>query len=181
MKDLEFYLKKVGDYHGHICAGIVYGTRISLAAMKRLGMDPDVKNKNLIVYVEIDRCMTDAVQVLSGCHLGHRSLKYVDYGKFAATFVDTTANRAVRGSIKESFKGSDKIDELIKTVSDLPEEAVVNLKEVKVSIPPLDLPGFPQRRENCSKCGEKISDGREVIKDGIVLCRGCANGNYYTE
>ena len=61
---------------------------MTLAAMKALGMDPAVKNKNLIVYAEIDRCMTDAVQVITGCSLGHRSLKYIDYGKFAATFVD---------------------------------------------------------------------------------------------
>jgi formylmethanofuran dehydrogenase subunit E len=181
MQDFEYYLKKAGDYHGHICAGIVYGTRISLAAMKALGLNPDLKNKNLIVYTEIDRCMTDAVQVISGCHLGHRSMKYVDYGKFAATFVNTDTGKAVRGTIKEDFKSSDDVNELIKTVASLQEDAVVNLQEVKVAIPEIDLPGFPQQKAVCSACGERIMDGREVNKNGAVYCRACANGKYYQQ
>ena len=87
MNEFETYVKKVGDYHGHVCFGIAMGTKMSLAAMKYLDLDPNVKNKNLIVYAEIDRCMTDAIQVITGCTLGHRTLKDVDYGKFAATFV----------------------------------------------------------------------------------------------
>jgi formylmethanofuran dehydrogenase subunit E len=181
MQDFEYYLKKAGDYHGHICAGIVYGTRISLAAMKALGLDPDAKNKNLIVYAEIDRCMTDAVQVISGCHLGHRSMKYVDYGKFAATFVNTDTGKAVRGTIKEDFKSSDDVNELIKTVAGLPEDAVVTLRPVKVEIPDFDLPGFPRRTAVCSICGEKINDGRDVVREGKAYCRACAGGKYYRE
>ena len=181
MQDLEFYLKKAGDFHGHICGGIVFGTTISLAAMKALGLDPDVKNKNLIVYAEIDRCMTDAVQVVSGCHLGHRSLKYIDYGKFAAVFVNTDTGKAVRCTIKDEFISPEEVDELVKKVKNLPEEAVVTLQEVKVDIPETDLPGFPHRTARCSACVEKIMDGREVIKDGKVYCRACANGKYYRE
>lgn len=181
MKEFDYYLKKAGDYHGHICPGIVYGTRISLAAMKMLGLDPDIKHKNLIVYAEIDRCMTDAVQVISGCHLGHRSMKYVDYGKFAATFIDTGSGKAVRGTIKGTFNGSSEVEELIKTVSGLPDETVISLQEVKVEIPELDLPGFPRRTATCSICGERVMDGREIFKDGTVFCRACVNGKYYQE
>ena len=103
MNDFEVYLKKAGDYHGHICAGIALGTKMTLAAMKDLGLNPAVKNKNLIVYAEIDRCMTDAVQVITGCSLGHRSLKYVDYGKFAATFVNLDTGKAVRATHQRKF------------------------------------------------------------------------------
>ncbi len=181
MKEFEDYLKKAGDFHGHICAGIVFGTRISLAAMKALGLDPEVKNKNLIVYAEIDRCMTDAVQVVSGCHLGHRSLKYIDYGKFAATFINTDTEKAFRGTIKESFKSGDDVEALIKTVAGLPEDAVVTLQEVKVEIPETDLPGFPKRTADCAKCGERVMDGRDVNKNGKTYCRACANGKYYKE
>lgn len=181
MKEFEYYLKKAGDFHGHVCTGIVFGTRISLAAMKTLGLDPDVKNKNLIVYAEIDRCMTDAVQVVSGCHMGHRSLKYIDYGKFAATFVNTDTGEAVRGTIKASFKNGDNIEELIKTIARIPEHEVVKLQEVKVDIPETDLPGFPRQSANCSVCGERIMDGREVIKSEKIFCRACAGGKYYRE
>ena len=169
MQDLDFYLKKAGDFHGHICGGIVFGTLISLVSMKALGLDPDVKNKNLIVYAEINRCMTDAVQVVSGCHLGHRSLKYIDYGKFAATFVNTDTGRAFRGTIKDDFISPEAADDLIQKVKNLPATQVVTLQEVKVDIPETDLPGFPHSTARCSVCGEKVMDGRDVKKDGKVF------------
>lgn len=74
------------------------GTRMTIAALRELGMNPHERNRDLIVYVEIDRCMTDAVQAIAGVSVGHRSLKVRDYGKFAATFVDTANNRAIRVS-----------------------------------------------------------------------------------
>ncbi len=120
--NFEFYLKKAGDYHGHICAGIALGTKMTLAAMKALGMDPGVKNKNLIVYAEIDRCMTDAVQVITGCSLGHRSLKYIDYGKFAATFINLETGKALRATIRESFNSNGPIEEVSKIIEQTPDE-----------------------------------------------------------
>jgi iron complex transport system ATP-binding protein len=181
MNDFELYLKKAGDYHGHICAGIALGTKMTLAAMKALGMDPAIKNKNLIVYAEIDRCMTDAVQVITGCSLGHRSLKYADYGKFAATYINTETGKALRASIKESFNSSGPIEETIKLVGQTPAEDFVILKEVRVNISENDLPGFPRNKTNCAVCSERIMDGREIKKGNQDICRACANGKYYQE
>lgn len=181
MNDFEFYLNKAADFHGHACAGIALGTKMSLAAMRALGMDPGVKNKNLIVYVEIDRCMTDAVQTITGCSLGHRSLKYVDYGKFAATFVNLDTGQALRASIKESFHSNGPIEEVARVIAQIPDSELVELQEVKIDIPITDLPGGPQKRAYCMVCGERIMDGREVNRDGKVFCRGCAGGNYYSE
>jgi formylmethanofuran dehydrogenase subunit E len=181
MDDFELYLKKAGDYHGHVCAGIALGTKMTLAAMKVLGMNPGVKNKNLIVYAEIDRCMTDAVQVITGCSLGHRSLKYVDYGKFAATFVNLETGKALRASIKESFKSDGPIEEVSRIISRTPDNEMVILQEVKIDISETDLPGSPKKRAYCSICGERVMDGRDVTRNGRVMCRGCANGKYYHE
>lgn len=181
MNEFEMYVKKVGDYHGHVCFGIAMGTKMTLAAMRYLGLDPAVKNKNLIVYAEIDRCMTDAVQVISGCSLGHRSLKHMDYGKFAATFVNLTTNKAVRVTIREECEIKGEPQDVVEKMAKLPEDQVVNIQEVKVNIPEVDLPGFPKEREKCCICGERIMDGRQVSRDGKVLCRACANGKYYVE
>ncbi|MDR0460332.1 MAG: formylmethanofuran dehydrogenase subunit E family protein [Nitrososphaerota archaeon] len=106
MNEFEKYVKKTGDYHGHICFGIAMGTKMTLAAMKYHGLDPDVKNKNLIVYTEIDRYITDAIQVISGCTLSHRT-KYIDYGKFATTFVNLASGKAIRVTIRESCEIND--------------------------------------------------------------------------
>ncbi|MDD5700917.1 MAG: FmdE family protein [Dehalococcoidales bacterium] len=181
MSNFEFYLKKAGDFHGHVCAGIALGTRMALTAMKGLGMEPGVKNKNLIVYTEIDRCMTDAVQVVTGCTPGHRSLKYIDYGKFAATFVDLNTGKALRASIKESFDSSGPVEEVARTIALTPDRDLVILQEVKVDIPETDLPGSPRKKSYCLICGERVMDGREILRNGKVLCRACANGKYYTE
>jgi iron complex transport system ATP-binding protein len=179
MDDFELYLKKAGDYHGHICAGIALGTKMSLAAMKALGMDPAVKNKNLIVYTEIDRCMTDAVQVVTGCSLGHRSLKYVDYGKFAATYVNQDTGKAVRATIRESFNSKGPIEEVTRIIAQIPDDELVILQEVSIEIPETDLPGPPKLKAYCSICGERIMDGREVSLNGKAVCRSCAVGGYY--
>lgn len=181
MNDFEFYLKKAGNFHGHICAGIALGTKMTLATMKALGLDPKVKNKNLIVYAEIDRCMTDAVQAITGCSLGHRSLKYLDYGKFAATFVNLDTHGALRVTIKESFDSSGPVEEVCKMVAQIPDDELVIFQEVKVVIPEMDLPGYPNNKAYCSACGEKIMDGREINRNGAVLCRPCANSKYYTK
>jgi formylmethanofuran dehydrogenase subunit E len=181
MSDFDVYLKKAGNFHGSICVGIMLGTRISLAAMKSLGMKPGEKNKNLIVYTEIDRCMTDAVQAITGCSLGHRSLKHVDYGKFAATFVNLDTGRAVRGTVKEYFNSKIPIEEALKKIAHIPDSDLVTLQEVKVDIPETDLPGPSVRKAICTACGERIVDGREVTARNKTLCRACAHGKYYTE
>jgi formylmethanofuran dehydrogenase subunit E len=179
MSDFEFYLKKAGDAHGRVCAGIALGTKISLAAMKFLGLNPGVKNKTLIVYAEIDRCMTDAVQAITGCSLGHRSLKYIDYGKFAATFVNLDTGKAVRAMVKEQFSNEGSIEQIVKKISQIPDSELVTLQEVTINIPETDLPGPPKNRAICASCGERIMDGREVSKGNKTLCRACAHGSYY--
>jgi formylmethanofuran dehydrogenase subunit E len=181
MKDFEYYLKKAGDFHGHVCGGIIMGTKMTLAALKALGFDPRKKNKNLIVYVEIDRCMTDAVQAITGCSLGHRSLKHVDYGKFAATFVNLDTKQALRATIKESFNSHGDVEEVAQKVAVMPDEELVVLQNVKVNIPETDMPGSPTQRAYCAKCGERVMDGREVKQGNLVLCRSCAHGKYYKE
>jgi formylmethanofuran dehydrogenase subunit E len=181
MNEFETYLKKAGDFHGHVCTGIALGTKMSLAALKHLGFEPGIKNKNLIVYAEIDRCMTDAVQTVTGCTLGHRSLKHIDYGKFAATLVDIKTNRAVRAIVKESFNNEESMEDTLKKIAAIPESELVTLQDVTVNITENDLPGFPRQKACCEQCGERIMDGREVVKNGRTLCRGCAGGKYYTE
>jgi formylmethanofuran dehydrogenase subunit E len=181
MNDFDVYLKKAGDFHGHACIGIALGTRLSLAALRALGLKPGVKNKSLIVYAEIDRCMTDAIQVVTRCTLGHRSLKYVDYGKFAATFVNLDTGRAVRATVKGHFSSQEPLEETLDKLSRIPDSELITMQEVSVSIPETDFPGSPVRRAVCAVCGERVVDGREVIKENKTLCRACAGGKYYTE
>ena len=179
VENLNMYLEKIKTVHGNICAGIVLGTRMTLAAMRELELDPTRKNKNLIVFVEIDRCMTDAVQTITGCTLGQRTLKYVNYGKFGATFYDMALKRAVR--VTERMGLRDKVGEDVYTAfSTLPDEELLKVEEVEISLDGTDLPGKPQRSKECKQCGELIFDGqREVNASRGLLCRACADRPYY--
>src|SRR5690242_696911 len=97
MKSLEEYLALAAQNHGHMCPGQVLGVRMAMLGLKELGIeDPILYRKRLLTFVEIDRCATDAVSLVTGCRLGKRSLKYLDYGKVAATFVDLETEQAIR-------------------------------------------------------------------------------------
>src|ERR687886_438237 len=106
LSDLDGLLAECESLHGHICPGQLLGVRMATLGCKLIGIDDPrgADRKKLIVWVEIDRCMTDAVSAVTGVRLGKRSLKYVDYGKVAATFLNTENKRAVRLVALESSR-----------------------------------------------------------------------------
>lgn len=190
MKTLAEYLELATVAHGHICAGQVLGVRLAMCGLKELGIeDPEAERKRLVTYVEIDRCVTDAVALVANCRLGKRALKFRDWGKVAATFCDLQTGRAVRIAAKESSKQAAK--ELFpdlpreegqqKAYAQLPDEVLFDKQWVKVEIPPEDFPGFKGPRVVCAQCGEGINFKREVIVNGRALCRACAGEKYYSK
>lgn len=183
MSEYDILFSKAKAFHGHVCPGIVLGTRLTIAGMRELGMDPQKLQHNLIVYIEIDRCGADAVQAITGCSLGHRTLRHKDYGKFAATFVDLATKKAVRVSVHEKDRAQHDLlpkDELIRLLGTIPEPEILKIEHVNVDIPDDDIPGVPHKKEICSQCGEQIVDNRHVVVDGKVLCRNCGVASYYT-
>lgn len=153
MEDLEELLAQSAALHGgHPCAGQVLGVRMAMAGCRGVGLDDPKKTKQLIVYVEIDRCAADAIQAVTGCKLGKRTLKHVDYGKMAATFVNIASSRAVRVAARESTRetarryapdAADSRTAQIQTYKEMPEEELLTMGPVSVSIPPNDMPGPP--------------------------------------
>ena len=190
MKSLDEYLKDAERAHGHLCAGQVLGVRMAMLGLARLGIeDPQGKDrKRLVTFVEIDRCATDAVAVVTGCRLGKRALKFRDWGKMAATFVDTASGKAIRVAAKESSKAlarsmhpenADKNQQQMLAYREMPEEDLFDLQWVKVELPPEEFPGYKGERVVCGKCGEGVNFKREVRREGKVLCRACAGESYY--
>ena len=177
-EETEKFLVKAKEFHGDICPGLVMGTRLGLAGMRALGLDPSKRNRDLIVFVEVDRCMTDAMQVVTGCSLGHRNLKYVDYGKFAAVLYDNASHKAVRVSPRRGREES--VVDIIEHWKSSPEEELVRIEDVEVVVKEDDLPGKPRSRVPCGKCGELIMDNRGITVDGKLVCRPCVEGAYYS-
>ena len=190
MKTLDEYLADAAQAHGHLCAGQVLGVRMAMLGLEKLAIqDPRGRvRKRLVTFVEIDRCATDAVAVVTGCRLGKRALKFRDWGKVAATFVDVESGRAVRIAAKESSKDlarrahpelDDKNQQQMLAYREMPERDLFDVQWVKVELPPEEFPGYKGERAVCAQCGEGINFRREVRRDGKVLCRGCAGESYY--
>lgn len=191
LKTLGQYLQEAERAHGHLCAGQVLGVRMAMLGLKRLGIDdPAQEKKRLLTYVEIDRCATDAVAVVTGCRLGKRALKFRDWGKTAATFVDLKAQRAVRLAAKESARDEarkmypeieGRNAQQMKAYREMADADLFDEAWVAVDVAPEDLPGYKAGRAVCAECGECVQFKREVERDGRVLCRACAGERYYRE
>ncbi len=190
MKSFDEYVAMAEKAHGHICAGQILGLRMALYGVKLLGLeDPAGKDrKRLVTFVEIDRCATDAITVVTGCRLGKRALKFRDFGKVAATFCDLKTDRAVRVVAKESSKQrarelypeiGDKNEQQMRAYREMPDEELFEHRWVRVRIGPEDLPGYKGPRVVCQECGEGINFAREVRRNGKVLCRACAGERYW--
>ena len=190
MKDFETLLANSVKVHGHICAGQVIGVRMSMLAMRLIGIDDPTgaDRKKLYVLVEIDRCATDAIQSATGCSLGKRSMYFVDLGIMAATFVNLDTGKAVRITAREEARGlansycrqiDNKYARQLEAYKTMTEDELFKVEEVEVDIPATNLPGRPLRRVQCSRCGDWVQDGRDVVEAGTTLCRSCAQGRYY--
>ncbi len=190
MLSLDEYLREAENAHGHLCAGQVLGVRLAMLGLEKLGIeDPRGKDrKRLVTFVEIDRCATDAIAVVTGCRLGKRALKFRDWGKMAATFVDVSTGKAIRIAAKESSKAlartmhpeiESKNQQQMLAYREMPGDDLFTKQWVKVELPAEEFPGYKGERIVCAECGEGINFRREVLRDGRVLCRACAGEKYY--
>jgi formylmethanofuran dehydrogenase subunit E len=190
LKSLPEYELLAAQAHGHLCAGQILGLRMALHGVTLLGLDDPTgaDRKRLVTFVEIDRCMTDAITVVTGCRLGKRALKFRDFGKAAATFCDLREQRAVRVAARESSKLrarelypeiADRNQQQMRAYRELPPLDLFDVQWVTVSVGPEDMPGFKSPRVACDLCGEGINFHREVSRDGQTLCRACAGERYY--
>lgn len=191
MESFEQLLMGSAEAHGHLCAGQVIGVRMAMLGCELICLDnprrPD-QIKKLIVYVEIDRCATDAIAYVTGARLGRRSLKFVDYGIMAATFVNLESKRAYRiVSTEESRELTSKYAPFItnkplqqvEAYKVMPLEELFIVQEVAVEVPEADLPGPSRFKAVCAQCGQMVRDGKEVVNNGQALCVPCALGAYF--
>jgi formylmethanofuran dehydrogenase subunit E len=178
--------------HGHLCPGQVVGVRMGLLGLRLLGFQTPPTHsqlKQLIVFVEMDRCTGDAVAYVTNAKLGRRSLKFMDYGIMAATFLNLATDKPFRIiSTEESRELAalyapgepDRRGQQITAYKVMPDSVLFRVQEVKVDLTPFDLPGPTRRKATCMKCGQVVRDNREVRENGFVLCRPCAAGAYFT-
>jgi len=193
MEAFEDLLESSADAHGHLCPGQVVGVRMAMLGCRLIGLDEPRRHdqiKKLIIYVEMDRCTADAVAHVTGVKLGRRSLKFMDYGIMAATFVNLETGKAYRVVSTEAARSltsayapeiAEKHPQQLEAYKRMPDSVLFRVQQVKVEIDECDLPGPTRCKTSCSRCGQVVRDQREVIQDGAVLCKPCAQESYFTD
>jgi formylmethanofuran dehydrogenase subunit E len=186
MKSLADYVQQARK-GGHTRSGIILGVRLAMVGLEELVIEePKDHHRGLVVFVETDRCLPDAIELVTGCRLGNRTLKFKDMGKMAATFVDLRTGRAVRVAARESANESaremfpllTKEEALERAYSILPDEDLFTRRIVNLSLAPEDIPGYAAPRVICDECKESISFGRELSEGQRTLCRSCGGDSY---
>jgi formylmethanofuran dehydrogenase subunit E len=186
LESFEDYLKNAEVAHGHMCAGQILGVRMSLLGLQSLGIaDPlGADRKRVVAFVEIDRCATDAIGLVTGCRLGKRTLKFRDWGKMAATFVDLSTSTGVRIVALENSRNlarelhpevESKSQQQMLAYRELSDDQLFRVERVRVPVDPAELPGYKTDRVVCARCGEGINFARYEEVAGQRLCLPCAH------
>lgn len=177
--------------HGHLCPGQVVGVRMAILGCRLIGLDdPQSRSqiKKLVVYVEMDRCAADAVAHVTGARLGRRSLKFMDYGIMAASFVNLETNSAFRVVSTESSRTlapfyapeiPEKYPQQIEAYKRMPDYALFRVEQVMIDVCDADLPGPNRYKATCVGCGQVVRDRKEVMLDGLPYCAPCAGRAYF--
>jgi formylmethanofuran dehydrogenase subunit E len=193
MDAFEVLLKSSAAAHGHLCPGQVVGVRMAMLGCRLIGLDEPGRHdqiKKLIIYVEMDRCAADAVAHVTGVKLGRRSLKFMDYGIMAATFVNLETGKAFRvvsteeaRSLADSYAPeiAEKSARQLAAYKRMPDSVLFRVQKVTLKLKDCDLPGPTRYKVPCSRCGQVVRDQREVIKNGQVLCKPCAQESYFSD
>ena len=192
MQDLETLVNGAAQVHGHLCPGQVVGVRMAMLGCRLIGLDnPSSRTqiKKIIVYAEMDRCTTDAIAYVTGVKLGRRSLKFVDHGIMAATFVNLETGRAFRIISTETARElasvlmpqiGDPRQQQLEAYKIMDDQDLFTITPVRVDVPAGDMPGPTRFKAVCEDCGIVVRDKKEVLKNNKILCRPCAHGSYFT-
>lgn len=189
MKQLEVLLARSADHHqGHLCPRQVLGVRMGLAVGGYFDLAVPQQKKRLLTIIETDGCFADGVAVATGCTVGHRTMRVVDFGKVAATFIDMDTDAAVRFVPRADVRAEARRyapDERshwhtqLRAYQRMPVHRLFFAQPVVLTTSVEELLSRPGVRVNCDRCGEEIINEREIVQDGQVLCRTCAGYGYY--
>lgn len=186
--DIQHLLEISSRDHSHLCPRQILGVRLGLRGLLSLQLEPNHGSKRVLTIAETDGCFVDGISAATNCTVGHRTLRVEDYGKTAATFIDTKTGLAYR--IAPRLDVREKAYQYARDESRhyfaqlqaypiMPDDEMFIVGEVQLNTSLEALISRPGIRVNCDICGEEIMNEREVIHEGTLLCRACAGGSYY--
>lgn len=188
MTSLEELLTTCATRHQHLCPRQVLGVRMGLMGGRLVGIDVPQVDKRLLTLVELDGCGADGIAVATGCYVGRRSLRVLDYGKMAATFVDTESGHAVRikphplarqRAAAYAPEATSRWEGYLIGYQRMPETELLVAETVELAWPLEKILSKHGYRVACEQCGEEIINEREVYQDGRLVCQTCAGDAYF--
>lgn len=164
---------EIVEFHGHTCPGLAIGYRMSLAAMKVLGVIR-AGDEELVAVVENDACGVDALQYITGCTFGKGNLLFRDFGKSVYTLYSRSSNKGVRvvfhGQDLPSGLREDK-PAFVSFLQECPDETILS---VTTTDTPPPAPARIRNSVSCQSCNESVMDTRLRDVDGKAVCIPCA-------
>jgi formylmethanofuran dehydrogenase subunit E len=190
---VDMKLKRIADFHGHLCPELVIGYRATLYAQKRLLLNL-VDTSDLRVIAENTTSAVDAVQHLTGCTFGNGRLVALDYGKHAYTFLPgegpglrlalkeaalpstafialETRLQGPQVTLRDTAAYQARLDERIATLLRLADEVLWDSRPALAEwLPPVPVSALVP----CRRCGELVAPPHLIQTQGEALCRPCA-------
>ena len=188
MKPLGELLEASAALHHYLCPRQVLGVRIGVLAGEVLGLDLPQTDKRLLTIAETDGCAADGISVATGCWVGRRTLRIEDYGKVAATFVDTRTEQAVRivpradcRDVARAYarRARNRWEMQLLGYQRMPAYELLRVQEVRLAQSLEAIVSLPGRKALCQVCGEEIINDRQIVHEESTLCRACAGEAYY--
>lgn len=192
---LQDLLSESAARHDHLCPRQVLGVRLGLFALEFLGLIEVAEGvrfcnpeKRLLTIAETDGCGVDGIAVAVDCAVGRRTLRVVDFGKVAATFVDLETGRAIRVSPRPDVRetavcqvpdAESRWHAYLLGYQKMSDEAMFQVQVVELRDSIEAIISSPNMRVVCEQCGEEVFNEREVERDGRLLCRPCAGIDRY--
>lgn len=182
-------LRACASQHARLCPRQVLGLRIGLLAGDVLGIGVPRVDKRLLAIAETDGCAVDGILVATGCTVGRRTLKVMDFGKVAATFIDSETTQTIRIVPRPGIRqaamclipgAKSRWHAQLEAYQFMPSTELMEVYEVQLNFPLEDLIGQPGRRAVCAECGEEIINRREIVQAGRIVCQSCAGHGYYS-
>ncbi len=188
MKTINDLLQATEVIHKHLCPRQVLGVRMGMLVGRLLDLQLPQEDKRLLTVSETDGCFVDGISAATNCTVGHRTLRIEDYGKIAATFIDTKTDKAFRVCPQSAIRtlagkyapsGSNKWDAYLIGYQRMSDDELLAVQSVELNFSLMEIISRPGVRTNCARCGEDIINEREVVEDGLPVCRPCLSGGYY--
>ncbi len=188
MRSLELILRQSAERHKHLCPRQVLGARMSLLAGEMLELELPRLDKRLLVIAETDGCTVDGIIAATGCHVGGRTLRILDFGKVAATFIDTHTEESIRIIPRREARAlaadyapdaRNEWEAMLFGYQVMPVSELFSIQRVNLNMPLSKILGRAGMKTVCEICKEEIINGREIVNRGRIFCRACAGDNYF--